>query len=88
MTTFWADVAVAGGVLPLNGEDGPGLSQQRIRQLAGWYRDQAEGERQRTGAIRQTELAETLRAALAKEGVFPEFIAVEFERVMRAVFEN
>jgi putative DNA primase/helicase len=71
-----------------NGEDAPGLSEFRIRQLAGWYRDRAEAERQGTGTIRQPELDETLRKVLAEEGVFPEFIGVEFERVMGAVFST
>jgi Protein of unknown function (DUF3631) len=78
--------AVARGGIPPNGGDEGGLGDYRIRQLAGWYLDRAEAERQRTGAIQQTELDETLRTLLADEGVFPEFIGVEFERVMRAVF--
>jgi hypothetical protein len=78
--------AVAGGGAPSNGGDEPGLSDYRIRQLAGWYLECAEAERQATGTIRQPELDEALQLALAEEGVFPEFIAVEFERVMRAVF--
>ena len=72
--------------LPSNGGDRPGLSDHRIRQLAAWYLDRAETERQRTGTIRQVELDEALRMVLAQEGVFPEFAEVEFERVMRAVF--
>jgi hypothetical protein len=76
--------AVAGGGLPSNGGDG--LSDHRIRQLAAWYLDRAETERQRTGTIRNDELDGALRAVLAEEGVFPEFIGLEFERVMGAVF--
>jgi hypothetical protein len=80
--------AVAKGGIPPNGGDEPGLSDYRIRRLAGWYLDRAEGERQRTGTIRQSELDEALRMVLAEDGGLPEFIAVEFERVMRAVFGN
>jgi hypothetical protein len=72
--------------LPSNDGDRPGLSDHRIQQLAAWYLERAEAERQGTGTIRQTELDEALRKVLANEGVFPEFIAVEFERVMGAVF--
>jgi hypothetical protein len=78
--------AVAGGGLPPKGGDKPGVSDYRIRELAAWYVDRGEAERQETGPIRQDELDEALRKALANEAVFPEFIAVEFERVMSAVF--
>jgi hypothetical protein len=78
--------AVARGAIPPNGVDEPGLSDYRVGQLAGWYLDRADAERQRTGTVRQTELDEALRMVLAEDGVFPEFIAVEFERVLRAVF--
>jgi hypothetical protein len=76
--------AVARAGIPLNGGDEAGLSGYRIRQLAGWYLDRADAERRETGTIRQTELDEALRTLLAEDGVFPEFIDVEFERVMRA----
>jgi hypothetical protein len=78
--------AVAGGGHGTNGTDEPGLSDHRIRQLAGWYLDRAETERQATGTIRQTELDDALRMVLSKEGVLPKFIGVEFERVMGVVF--
>jgi hypothetical protein len=78
--------AVAEGGLSITGGDSPGLSNYRIRQLAEWYRDRAEIERQQTGTIRQTELDEALRIVLSEEGVLAEFIGVEFERVMGAVF--
>jgi hypothetical protein len=77
-----------GGGLPSNGTDRPGLSDHRIGQLAAWYNECAEDERRRTGTIRQTELDQALRITLANEGVFPEFVDVEFERVMAVVFEN
>jgi Protein of unknown function (DUF3631) len=78
--------AVARGGIPPNGRDEAGLSDYRIRQLAGWYLDRGDAERRETGTIRQTALDEALRMVLAEDGVFPEFIAIEFERVMRAVF--
>jgi hypothetical protein len=62
------------------------MSDYRVRQLAGWYLDRADAERRETGTLRQAELDETLRKLIAEDGVFPEFIAIEFERVMRAVF--
>jgi hypothetical protein len=70
------------------GRDGPGLSDYRIRPFAGWYRERAEAERRGTGTIRQAELDEALRTVLAKEGVIPEFIALEFKRVMGVVFRE
>ena len=78
--------AVARGGIPANGRDETGLSNHRVRQLAGWYLDRAEAERRETGTLRQVELDQALRTLLAEEGVFPEFIAVEFERVMCSVF--
>jgi Protein of unknown function (DUF3631) len=80
--------AVARGGIPPTSGDEAGLSDYRVRQLAGWYLDRADAERRETGTIRQTELDEALRTLLAEVGVFPEFIAVEFERVMRAVFAS
>ena len=78
--------AVARGGIPANGRDETGLSNHRVRQLAGWYLDRAEAERRETGMLRQVELDQALRTLLAENGVFPEFIAVEFERVMCSVF--
>ncbi|MBR0861204.1 DUF3631 domain-containing protein [Bradyrhizobium sp. YCK136] len=78
--------AVAGGGAPSDGRVQPGLSDYRIRQHVDWYRERREAERQTTGDIRQTELDAALRRVLAEDGVLPEFIAVEFERVMAAVF--
>jgi putative DNA primase/helicase len=74
--------AVAGGDLPSE------LSDYRIRELAAWYVNRGEAERQETGTIRQAELDEALRKVLTNEGVFQEFIEVEFERVMGAVFAS
>lgn len=69
-----------------NGGIRPGLSDYRIRQHADWYRDRGEAERQQTGDIHQTELDAALRKVLADDGVLPEFIDLEFERVMCVVF--
>jgi hypothetical protein len=77
--------AVAGGEVRSNGRDEPGLSDYRIRQFARNLK-RAESDRQRTGTIRNKELDDSLRAALAQEGVFPEFVGVEVDRVMAAVF--
>jgi Protein of unknown function (DUF3631) len=80
--------AVARGGISPNGGDEAGLSDHRVRQLAGWYLDRADAERRETGTLRQTELDAALRKLLADDGVFPEFIAVEFERIMCAVFAS
>jgi hypothetical protein len=80
--------AVAEGGLPINGKDVPGLNEFRIRELAAWYLNRVEAERQARGTIRRPELDEALRKVLAEEEVFPEFIGAEFERVMGAVFAN
>ena len=63
-----------------------GLSPYRIRQLANWYLGEFEEERRATGTVQQDALDAELRAVLAEDGVFDEFIEVEFERVMVAVF--
>jgi Protein of unknown function (DUF3631) len=78
--------AVASGGTPSNGGVESGLSDYRIRQHADWYLERGEAERQNTGDIRQTELDAALRTVLAEDGVLPEFIHVEFERVMCVVF--
>jgi Protein of unknown function (DUF3631) len=62
-----------------------GLSPYLIRQLANWYLEKFEEQRLATGAARQGALDAELRAVLADRGVFPEFIATEFERVMKVV---
>jgi hypothetical protein len=63
----------------------PGLSPYTIRDLAHWYEEEA--NRRRVGInIDQDALDRNLRRLLAERGVFPEFIAVEFERVMKVVF--
>jgi hypothetical protein len=60
-----------------------GLSQGRIRELARWYLDRAEAQRQETGDVSSAELDAGLRQVLA-ERIFPEFVETEFERVMQA----
>jgi hypothetical protein len=65
----------------------PGLSPYEIRDLANWYEEEA--NRRRVGTVIDQDalaLDRDLRRLLAERGVFPEFIAVEFERVMRVVF--
>jgi putative DNA primase/helicase len=70
-----------------NGGNEPGLSQGRIRELAHWYLDRAtvQNEESETGDVSSAELDAALREVLREE-VFPEFVEVEFERVMKAVF--
>jgi putative DNA primase/helicase len=65
----------------------PGLSHGRIRELAAWYLDKAvaQHETSETGDVSAAELDAGLRAVLAEE-VFPEYIEIEFERVMKVVF--
>jgi hypothetical protein len=63
----------------------PGLSPYTIRDLANWWEEEA--NRRRVGTIiDQDALDRDLCRILAERGVFPEFIAVEFERVMLVVF--
>jgi hypothetical protein len=63
----------------------PGLSPYTIRELASWYEE--EGDRRRVGLdLDQAALDGALRQILAERGVFREFIEIEFERVMEAVF--
>ena len=63
----------------------PGLSPYTIRDLANWYEEEA--NRRRIGInVDQDALDRDLRRVLAERGAFPEFIAVEFERVTQVVF--
>ena len=68
-----------------NGSD-KGLSPYRIRQLANWYLEKFEEEKLATGTVQQEALDAELRAVLADNGVFRDFIEIEFERVMVLVF--
>jgi hypothetical protein len=67
----------------------PGLSPGRIRELAAWYLDRAtaQHEANEAGDISSAELDADLRLILREE-VFPEFVEIEFARVMKAVFSE
>jgi hypothetical protein len=67
----------------------PGLSPARIRELAAWYlaRATAQHEANEAGDISSAELDAALRLILREE-VFPEFVEMEFGRVMKAVFSE
>jgi hypothetical protein len=70
-----------------NGSDGPGLSRRRIRDLAEQYQELAYANAQENdGDTRTAECDAWLRQRLAAEGVLPEFVEVEFERIMAQVF--
>jgi Protein of unknown function (DUF3631) len=62
-----------------------GLSQRTILDFARWYLDQADTQRQGAVDVDSAELDAGLRQVLAEE-VLPEFVEVEFERVMAEVF--
>src|SRR5262245_35289134 len=65
----------------------PGLSYRTIRQVADEYQERAYANAQGNGGdTRTAELDDWLRQHLAEEGVFPEFVEVEFKRVMTEVF--
>jgi Protein of unknown function (DUF3631) len=73
-------------VRPTNGGVEPGLSRRTITELAEGYTERAYGNAQENGGdTRTAELDADLRRRLA-EMVLPEFIEVEFERVMTEVF--
>ena len=63
-----------------------GLSPYLICHLANWYLERFEQERRASGTVEQNTLNAELRAVLADHGVFPEFIEIEFERVMATVY--
>jgi 5S rRNA maturation endonuclease (ribonuclease M5) len=70
---------------PFNG-GAPGLSEYRIRNLAEQYQERAYANAQENGGdTRTAELDADLRRRLAEE-VLPEFVEVEFARVMDQVF--
>jgi hypothetical protein len=62
-----------------------GLSDYRIRELAGWYQERAYAAYQEHGDVDSTVLDTGLRQVLAEQ-CLPEFIEVEFQRVMEVVF--
>jgi hypothetical protein len=69
-----------------------GLEPHTIEELARWYLDRFEAERKTPDGDADPEaqgrVDAELRKALADHGVFPEFIEVEFERVMKVVFAS
>jgi hypothetical protein len=72
---------------PASADDGVGISAWRIRRLTDEYHDRAYANAQETGGdTRTADLDAWLRQKLADEGVLPEFVEVEFERVMAVVF--
>lgn len=67
--------------------DEPGLSRQRIRDLAEQYQERAYANaRENGGDTRIGECDAWLRQRLADDGAPPEFVEVEFKRVMAEVF--
>ena len=62
-----------------------GLSLRTITDLARWYIESADAQRQDSSEVDATVLAAGLRQALA-EMVLAEFIEIEFERMMVEVF--
>lgn len=62
-----------------------GLSQRTILDFARWYLEQADAQRQGGADVVSTELDSGLRQVLSEQ-VLPEFVEVEFERVMAEVF--
>ena len=67
--------------------DGVGISAWHIHQLSDEYQDRAYANSQETGGdTRTAECDAWLRQKLADEGVLPESIEVEFQRVMAQVF--
>jgi uncharacterized protein DUF3631 len=74
---------------PTNGGIEPGLSQRRIRDLAEQYQELAYANAQETGGDTRTAQCDVwLRQTLAEDGVLPESVKVEFERVMTEVFRG
>ena len=65
-------------------EPPPGLSQGRVRALAEWYSDETH-RRYSENILDAAALNAELRVTLRKE-VFPEFVEIEFERVMKVLF--
>ena len=65
----------------------PGLGDRTIRGLGDEYTERAYANAQANGGdTRTAELDAWLRQRLADEGVRPEHIEIEFERVMQVVF--
>jgi hypothetical protein len=67
------------------------LSSRRIRELASWYIERFEHYRNGGADIspqNQADLDAGLRRMLREAGVFPEFVDIEFERVIEEVFKT
>ena len=71
--------------IPRRDPGGPGLSHRNILDLARWYIERAEAQRQDEGDVDSAVLDAELREVLA-EMVLPELVEVEVERVMVEVF--
>jgi hypothetical protein len=71
---------------PLGNE--PGLSLPTIRELADAYQERTYAQYQESGStdVDHRPLDAWLRRQLAELGVFPEFVEIEFKRVMDVVF--
>jgi Protein of unknown function (DUF3631) len=71
---------------PLGNE--PGLSLRTIRELADAYQERTYAQYQESGStdVDHRPLDAWLRRQLAELGVFPEFVEIEFKRVMDVVF--
>jgi putative DNA primase/helicase len=86
----WGDAQppAAAAPPPANGGDREaGVSSGRIRELADEYQERAYANARETGGdTRTAECDAWLRQRLADEGVRPEHIETEFERVMAVVF--
>jgi hypothetical protein len=68
-------------------DDGVGISAPRIRDLAQQYQELAYANAQANGGDTRTADCDAwLRRTLAEEGALPEYVKVEFERVMAEVF--
>lgn len=75
-----------GAPLAANGGTEPGLSQRRIGELAHWYIERACANAHENGGDTRTAVLDAgLRQVLAEQ-VLPEFIEIEFARVMAEVF--
>ena len=68
-------------------DDESGISTQHIQRLADEYQDRAYANSRETGGdTRTAECDAWLRQKLVDDGVLPEHIETEFQRVMAAVF--
>ena len=76
-----------GAPVATNGGTEPGLSHWRIRNLAEQYQELAYANaRANDGDTRTADCDAWLRRTLAEQGVLPESVEVEFERIMAELF--